>query len=146
MAEWGIVALTDGWRWCYSTVLAWGTDDDSHDEFQLKDARVREDWFLSLKGAVPEAACSWLRLLHDTQSVDFPYNITTKRLSIDYLPQDITRPLATADLHTLLVTLNGLGVQWKDRGADGVFVGRNPQNHIEVTRNNVLSLGTVYFY
>lgn len=146
LVDWGIIPLINGRRWCYRTVMDWGIDDDSEDEVQPKDARVRDDWFLSLKGAVPEAACSWLRLLHDTQSASLPYRITTKRLSIDYLPPGITRPLATIDLYILLVTLTALGVQWKDRGANGTFVGRNPQNHIEITRSNILSVGIVYSY
>jgi len=42
--------------------------------------------------------------------------------------------------------LTTLGIEWKNRGADGVFVGRNAPNGIEITSTNVPSIGTVYSY
>ena len=98
-------------------------------------------WYLSLKGAVPEAACSWLVFLHDTQSVDLHYQISVKRLSFDYLPRDVTRPFSTANRRAFLTTLTVLGVQWRDRGADGIFVGRSPENEIEITAADIPSIG-----
>ena len=58
----------------------------------------KNDWFVSKVGAVPEAACDWLQLLHDTHKTNLYYEIEPERLSFDYLPRDVLRPLASADL------------------------------------------------
>lgn len=132
-------------RWLI--IESWDEESELDEDIDwANNPEPREDWFLSLYGAVPEAACSWLRLLHDTQSTNLNYTITTKRLSIDYLPRDVTRPLATADRGAFLVTLTLLGTEWSDRGADGIFVGRSPSNNMVVTSANIPSVGTVYSY
>ena len=46
----------------------------------------KNDWFVSKVGAVPEAACDWLQLLHDTRNTNLCYQIEPKRLSFGYLP------------------------------------------------------------
>ena len=103
-------------------------------------------WFVSKDGAVPEAACDWLQLLHDTRKTNLWYEIEPKRLSFDYLPRDVLRPLASADLSDFLRIMTVLGVGWEGRGANGRFIGRGALNDITVTSTEVQSVGTVYTY
>ena len=104
----------------------------------------KNDWFVSKVGAVPEAACDWLQLLHDTRNTNLHYEIEPKRLSFDYLPRDVLRPLASADLSNFLKIMTVLGVGWEGRGANGRFIGRGALNDITVTSTEVQSVGTVY--
>ena len=63
------------------------------------------DWFVLKAGAVPEATYNWFQLLHDTHKTNFHYKIELKRLSFDYLPQEVLRPLASADLSDFLLSV-----------------------------------------
>ena len=80
----------------------------------------KNDWFVSKVGAVPEAACDWLQLLHDTRKTNLRYSIEPKQLSFDYLPWDVVRPLASADLSDFLLIMTVLGVGWEGRDRKSV--------------------------
>ena len=128
-----------------SKSVIYAEEDPNKDEDEIL-LSSRNNWFVSKVGAVPEAACNWLQLLHDTRKTNLSYRIEPKRLSIDYLPRDVLRPLASADLSDFLTIMTVFGVKWEGRGAAGKFIGRGSLNDITVTSTEVPSVGTVYTY
>jgi hypothetical protein len=97
-------------------------------------------WFLSLEGTRVEARSSWLSLLHDASTTSLQIDIEQRKLSYDFMPDGIKRPLARIDRKSFVTLMSLFRVQWQ--GDDLTGAGE----FCEVTRRDLVNFGTVYSY
>lgn len=101
-------------------------------------------WFLHDTGSIPEARCSWLNLLQYTSLSDLSFIITERRSSYDYIPDGVTRPLASMDQKSFLTLMSLFRISWKGSDVDGVFSGAS--DIAEVSTRDVMNFGRTYYF
>ncbi|TRM69435.1 hypothetical protein BD626DRAFT_474034 [Schizophyllum amplum] len=113
-----------------------------HKEIQQYDI-TDQPWFLNFQDpSVSEARCGWLSVLAAAAASDVGLYVKERRWSYDYMPQSLTRPIASADRASFLSLMSLRRVPWRNAGADEVFVGSGPT--CEVRINDIQSFGPVY--
>ncbi|KZT35782.1 hypothetical protein SISSUDRAFT_990080 [Sistotremastrum suecicum HHB10207 ss-3] len=101
-------------------------------------------WFLRATGTIPEAKCSWVSLLQATALSDLSFTLSSRASSYDYVPDGISRPLASMDQRSFLTLMSLYRINWRDRGSDAIFAGAS--DLAEVTTREITNFGRTYHF
>ena len=102
-------------------------------------------WFLDSKGTLNEAKCTWLSVLNDAATAYLQIGIKELKLSYDFMPQGIRRPLAQMDQRSFLTLMSLFQVSWQEGWSRGkAESGSTPTGagpYCEVTSRHLANLG-----
>ena len=111
-------------------------------------------WFLDSRGTRIEAKCTWLSLLHDANIAHLQIGIHELRLSYDFMPDGIKKPLAQMDRKSFLTLMSLFQVLWQEEwgrektesggGKRTTPTGAGP--YCEVTSRDLANFGPVISY
>jgi len=111
-------------------------------------------WFLDSRGTRVEAKCTWLSLLNDTNIAHLQIGIHELRLSYDFMPDGIKKPLAQMDRKSFLTLMSLFQVLWQEEwgrektesggGKRTTPTGAGP--YCEVTSRELANFGPVISY
>ena len=111
-------------------------------------------WFLDARGTRVEAKCTWLSLLNDTNIAHLQIGIHELRLSYDFMPDGIKKPLAQMDRKSFLTLMSLFQVLWQEEwgrektesggGKRTTPTGAGP--YCEVTSRELANFGPVISY
>jgi hypothetical protein len=111
-------------------------------------------WFLDSRGTRVEAKCTWLSLLNDANIAHLQIGIQELRLSYDFMPDGIKKPLAQMDRKSFLTLMSLFQVLWQEEwgrektesggGKRTTPTGAGP--YCEVTSRDLANFGPVISY